>query len=493
MAVNLFIFRRDLRIDDNIALQRQVEHILQSKSTSETILPIFIFNSNQIDPKKNKYYSKNSVEFMIQCLHSLNKQLFNKLNYFESNGDDIMILNSIIVKLKKKNKTVKTIAYNEDFTPYALKRDKQIKEWCNNNNITLITAEDYTLMPLNSVQTGNKTWFSVYTPFYRKSIANANIIPPVEYMNKKNLVNILYSNYIGDIKQDAIEKYYSNTPNKMLFVNGGRDNAMKILDNISKGIFANYDKERNYPAQAGTTRLSAYLKFGCVSVREVYEVIKKEYGINHGLIRELFWRDFYANITFNKSRILEGQIGKINLAFKEKYDSIKWQYNEEWYNKWCKGETGVPLVDAAMRQLNTTGWMHNRCRMIVACFLCKDMLMDWREGERYFASHLIDYDPSSNNGGWQFCSSTGVDAQPYFRIFNPYTQSLKFDPECKYIKYWIPELQDVPIQHIHQWNNKYNLYITENNTNSNKKTYYAPMLDHSKQSKLAIEIFKKIS
>jgi deoxyribodipyrimidine photo-lyase len=482
MGVHVFIFRRDLRVHDNQGLANLLEHKkeTQKETLNTNILPIFIFNKHQIDPTTNKYYSKNCVEFMVQSLKSLNDQLNGKLQIFETD-DDIKVLDFIQKKLKKE---IKTVAFNKDITPFAIKRDEHIKTWCDKNKIECITAEDYTLLPLNSFSTTTGSWFSVFTPFYRKFLVNSSRIPVVKTFEKHNLESLLYSQNIGTVKIATIDKYYSNLPNTNLFVKGGREQALKIIDKIKSGYFKSYDKERDLPSHDGTTRLSAYLKFGCVSIREVYEAVKDTYGINHGLIRELIWRDFYANITFNRPRVLEGQVKKENYAFKEKYDNIAWSSNKEWFSKWCKGETGVPMVDAAIRQMLATGWMHNRCRMVVASYLCKDMLMDWREGERFFAQCLVDYDPSSNNGGWQFCSSTGVDAQPYFRIFNPYTQSKRFDPDCKYIKHWVPELKDVPNNHIHAWNEKHQLYTKSG-------SYPAPMLEHNVQIKKALVMYKE--
>jgi deoxyribodipyrimidine photo-lyase len=422
---------------------------------------------------------------MIQSLKSLNDELGGNLQFFETEDDDIKVLEALHKKLIKSNKGQTTISFNKDFTPFALKRDTTIEEWCKKNDIQCNTCEDYTLLPLNSFTTTTGNWFSVFTPFYKKFLAHSGNIPPVNKVNVAHLNSVISNEAFGTVKASTIDKYFGKTPNNYLFVHGGRHHAVNIIDKIRTGYFKQYDKERDLPAHDGTTKLSAYLKFGCVSIREVYEAVKETYGLGHGLIRELIWRDFYANITFNRPRILEGQVKKENLAFKEKYDDIKWSYNSEWFQKWCKGQTGVPLVDAAMRQLLTTGWMHNRCRMVVASYLCKDMLMDWKEGEKFFATCLVDYDPSSNNGGWQFCSSTGVDAQPYFRIFNPYTQSKRFDPDCEYVKKWVPELKDVPVAHIHAWNDKHIPYTT-----SKKTSYPAPMLEHNVQIKKALVIYK---
>jgi deoxyribodipyrimidine photo-lyase len=471
--MNVFIFRRDLRVEDNTAFIQLMKDI----GKQEQILPIFIFNTQQISPKINSFYSSNCVEFMIQCLQSLKNQI--NIQYFET-SNDIDVLSSIERRLG-----IKRLYFNIDFTPYAIRRDETIIKWCKEKNIVCKTFEDYTLLPINHVTTNNKTFYSVFTPFYNKFLSFYTNIPDTQSISHTTIHKNVYDDkYIGNVKPNDIHKYYSS-PNADLFVKGGRENGMVLLERVKNKELSAYDINRDYPSLDGTTRLSAYLKFGCISVREVYEAVKHTHGLKHGLIRELIWRDFYANITFNKPRVLNGQLDKRkgNLSFKENYDVIKWVNNKHLFKKWCAGETGVPIVDAAMRQLNTTGWMHNRCRMIVACFLVKDLLIDWRQGEQYFSTKLIDYDPSSNNGGWQFCSSTGVDAQPYFRIFNPFTQSQKFDSETKYIKKWVPELQDVVTKDIHSWhiaNKKY----------SDTCKYPPPIVEHSQQIKKTLEMYK---
>lgn len=484
---HIFIFRRDLRIHDNLALNSLLQDITtESDKVKHLIIPLFIFNSSQIDKKTNKYFNKNSVEFLIQSLESLNKELSNKLLFIHSDKDDIDVLNNI----KKKLDNIESVSFNKDYTPYAIKRDEQIKTWCDGNSIKLRTYEDYTLLPMNTVLTNAGTFFSVYTPFYKKFLTLSKQIPEICKTNKKQLNDLLYKNSTKSIEgikdKPTIHDYYFNEPNKYLFVTGGREQALKIIKKIHNGDFADYDKERDYPSlKDKTTKLSAYLKFGCVSIREAYFALLNTYNLQHGLIRELIWREFYACIVFNKPRVLNGQVTvkNVNLPFKEKYDNVKWSYNDEWFERWCKGETGFPIVDAAMRQMNATGWMHNRCRMIVASFLVKDMLMDWTLGEQYFAQQLVDYDPASNNGGWQFSSSTGVDAQPYFRIFNPFSQSLKFDVDCQYIKKWVHELQSIDAKSIHTWDVSYDRH--KNNT-----TYPKPMLVHKEQSKKAIALFR---
>lgn len=480
--MNVFIFRRDLRVEDNIALLSMFKSLSKDAGSDGyfQILPIFIFNTAQINPTRNPFYSNNCVQFMIQSLQSLEKHI--SIQYFET-SNDIEVLDSI-----HKKSSITSIYFNIDFTPFAIKRDEAIIEWCKKHNVVCKTFEDYTLLPINSVVNNIGSYYSVYTPFYKKFLSLHDKIPVASYISsmRSSMSKHVYTNkYIGNIKPTQINKYYTTT-NTEILATGGRENGLKLLDRVKdKSQFTAYDKNRDYPSIDGTTRLSPYLKFGCISVREVYEAVKETYGLHHGLIRELIWRDFYANIVFNKPRVLNGQIDKRtgNLSFKDKYDHIRWIDDNEKFLKWCKGETGFPIVDAAMRQLNTTGWMHNRCRMIVACFLIKDLLIDWRKGELYFATKLIDYDPSSNNGGWQFCSSTGVDAQPYFRIFNPFTQSQKFDADALYIKQWVHELKDVPAKDIHSWNVAHKKYI-------DSCKYPAPMVNHSIQSKKAIELYK---
>lgn len=481
---HLFIYRRDLRIHDNLALLSLLERV---KNVDDAyILPIFIFNNKQIDPKENTYFNKNSVEFLIQSLVSLNEALFDKLVFIHSSTTDIDVLDNIMKKV-----SIGSVNFNADYTPYAVKRDNDIKSWCKKNKVECYTSEDYSLLPMNTVLTGNGTFFSVFTPFYRKFLTMSDRVLKPKAINIHSLEQKVYDGkrLVNDViknKKD-IHKYYMNEPNELLMVKGGRDNALVILKRIRDKAFKEYDKERDFPSlKDKTTKLSAYLKFGCVSIREAFDAFKGAYGINHGLIRELIWREFYALIVWNKPRVLEGQLAKTknNLPFKEKYDNVRWSFDKVMFQRWCDGNTGFPIVDAAMRQMNATGWMHNRCRMIVASFLVKDMLMDWTLGEKYFAQKLVDYDPASNNGGWQFSSSTGVDAQPYFRIFNPFSQSLKFDAECDYIKYWVPELKDVSNKAIHSWDVSY----TSNQDNTN---YPAPMLVHKEQSKKAIALFKE--
>ena len=245
-----------------------------------------------------------------------------------------------------------------------------------------------------------------------------------------------------------------------------------MLSNIDK--YKNYSKDRDSLTYK-TTELSAYIKFGCVSVREVAEKFKN----NNSLFRQLIWREFYAQILNDYPYVLKGPL-------KEQYQSITWSKSVINLDAWKKAKTGFPIVDAAMRQMNTTGYMHNRGRLIVASFLIKTLLIDWREGEKYFATKLTDYDPASNNGNWQWVASTGADSQPYFRIFNPWSQSQEHDPDCEYIKKWIPELENVPNDKIHKWFEYYEEFLKDK-----KIKYYKPIVDYKTQREKAIEMYKK--
>lgn len=443
--INIFIFRRDLRINDNTSLNK-----LKKSFPNMKILPIFIFNKNQIDPSKNPYFSYNAFEFMCDSLMEIPS-----LNTYFTDNDL-----SILEELKSKYK-INAISFNNDYTPYAIKRDEIIKKWCKKNKINIINDDDYTLHNMGTILKDDGKPYKKFTPFYKKGI----LIKPKAIINEK-------FDFIKDNSTLLTPISFIKKRNKNIKVKGGRKNALKILKKIKEGIFKNYDKERDYPFLDKTTKLSAYIKFGCISIREIYFSLP----LKHGIIRELFWKDFYLNISYYFPYIY----GK---SFNKKYNNIKWNNNEELFTKWKDGKTGFPIIDASMRQLNETGWIHNRCRMLVSCFLVKNLYIDWRKGEKYFASKLVDYDPSSNNGGWQWISSIGTDSQPYFRIFSPTTQIKKYDNKCLFIKKWVDELKDIDNKIILNWENKNNIKIN----------YPKPIIDFKKSSKNFIDIFRKIT
>lgn len=473
--MNIFLFHRDLRLIDNTSL------IFQLKDSKESVIPIFIFPPEQINPKKNKYFSHNSVQFMIESLHELSddiKDKSGKMYFFK--GDNMTVLKEL-----HKLETIKSIGFNLDYTPYARTRDAEIIKWCNDNNIKCYNKEDYILYDIinnNQTKKADETPYLVFTPFYNHCMANLTVRPVDKFNNYKfkKPSNIENSKYY--IPEKDIDDFYKDNPN--INVNGGRKNGLKILNHLDD--FKTYEKKRDILIYK-TTFLSAHNKFSTISIREEYHKMVSILGKKSGLIRELHWRDFYLNIVYNFPHILQGQIKGKNKSLKPEYDKLKWSYNKNHFQKWCDGETGFPVVDAAMRQLNTTGYMHNRMRMVTSSFLTKSIHISWLLGEQYFANKLVDYEPTMNNQGWQWSTGNGADPQPYFRIFNPWTQASKYDPDCEYIKKWLPELKDVPNQDILNWykpdiNNKWL---------KNGVKYFSPMVDHDEERLETLKIYKK--
>ncbi|MBZ0167786.1 MAG: DNA photolyase family protein, partial [Candidatus Omnitrophica bacterium] len=308
-----------------------------------------------------------------------------------------------------------------------------------------------------------------YTPFKNKAMENDVKLP------QENR----YTNYaVTKISQEVSPAAYQSIlpeHNAHIAQSGGRKSGLKILKGLSR--YKNYDDERDIPAVDGTTNLSAHNKFGTVSVREVYHGMRNVLGQTHTLIKQLYWRDFFVHVGYHHPEVLGS-------AFHEKYNKIPWRDSRQDFQAWCDGRTGFPIVDAGMRELNTTGFMHNRVRMITASLLVKDLQIDWRWGEKYFAQKLIDYDPLVNNGNWQWVASTGCDVQPYFRVFNPWRQQERFDPDAKYIKHWIPELKELSPKEIHTWDGAEGSLFAPD--------YPPPMVDHSVETKKVKELFKRL-
>ena len=469
--MHIFLFHRDLRINDNTALISQIQTIKKS------IIPIFIFTPEQIEPSKNTYFSNNAVQFMCESLHELSDEIKKnkgKLLFFK--GDTIKVLKSI-----HKYEPIESISFNIDYTPYAKMRDAQIIEWCDLHKILYITKEDYALFDLLEGDTNknDNTPYLVYTPFMKHVLGQLEVRPVNKFKSwlfgkYKDLESTKYI-----IEEKIIPTFY--TPNDKINVHGGRSKTLQILSNLDN--FKTYSKSRDLLTYK-TTFLSASLHFTTCSIREVYHKIVKVLGKKSGLIRELVFRDFYMNVIHNFPHVLEGQIKSKNKSYKEKYDNIKWSYNKKVFDAWTNGETGFPIIDAAQKQLNTTGYMHNRCRMITSSFLTKDLHIDWRWGEQYFASKLVDYDPINNSQGWQWSTGNGTDAQPWFRIFNPWTQQKKWDVNCDYIKLWLPELESVKPIDIHNW------FKPDVRAKYPNVKYPEPIVDHDKERLITIDIYK---
>lgn len=451
---SLFIFRRDLRTIDNIGLLKALEN-------SESVIPIFIFDQRQVT-NKNEYKSDNAIQFMIASLKDLEQKLKKQkgcLYLFYGQTDTVL---KKIVKQEKPD----AVFVNKDYTPFSLKRDRELKKICTQNNVEFVSCADALINEPEVIKTGNGTPYSVFTPFYKTSLKVA-----VDKPNNKKPTNF-YTKTIKNAATSSVYKKVLKKENNAINVHGGRTNALKILKTIKK--FKNYPKTRDLPVQA-TTHLAAYIKFGNISIREVFHTIKNAFGRSSTLVKQLYWRDFYYHIAYH-SPFVFGQ------AFQQKYNKLQWSKSKKAFERWCSGTTGFPIVDAGMRQLNETGYMHNRTRMIVASFLTKDLHIDWRWGEKYFAQKLVDYDPCVNNGSWQWAASTGADAQPYFRIFNPWLQQKKFDSDCVYIKKWVPELKNLKPSVIHNWFKQHDIATAD---------YPEPMVDHKTESALAKAMYKK--
>lgn len=451
----LFIFRRDLRLDDNIGL-------LQALKCAERVIPCFILDPMQVGDK-NSYRSENAVQFMIESLHDLAGSLKKKkAKLYVFDGDPKTVITKIYNVVK-----FDAVFINRDYTPYSKKRDKALAAWCKKHSVDFIAASDLLLHEPKDVLKSNKQPYTIFTPFYKK--ARLLLVRAPE----KNLFKNYYTKSITGSSETLLGGRVKHQNNK-LAVHGGRASCLKILKHLDD--HKDYAKQRDIPSHA-TTLLSAHLKFGTCSVREIFHAIKQQLGSGHQLLRQLYWRDFFTHIAYNFPYVF-------GHAYHKKYDKLWWENDRKKFTAWCEGETGFPIVDAGMRELNTTGFMHNRVRMIVASFLTKDLHIDWQWGEKYFAQKLVDYDPSVNNGNWQWSASTGCDAQPYFRIFNPWLQQKKFDPHAEYIKRWVPELKQLTPKDIHAW---YKQTIT------GAENYPKPIVDHAQESAKAKLLYKKVA
>jgi deoxyribodipyrimidine photo-lyase len=471
--INVFLHRRDLRIVDNRALEK-----LHSQDPDVQIMHVFIFSPQQVDPTKNTYFNKNCVEFMVQCLHDLDIALNGGLHCFH--GEDIDILNKILSIHR-----VQCLAFNLDYTPFATRRDTLLIQWCLNKGVQCVTEQDYSLLPMGSIENENGRMYEMFTPFYNKCVARAHDIPLSTSSINQPFIDKHHLNTIKNIDQ-----YYGNEPNTRLAVKGGRTNALNILSKIGKGTYKNYGKLRDYPGLSKTTLLSAYMKFGQVSVREVFHHVKKIYGLHHALTRQLFWREFYAHCIHSFPWMLHGQLRNHNenKPFRSKYYDI-WastnKYDETIWEAFTKGKTGYPFVDAGIRQLISTGNCHNRARMVIASFAAKDLMISPWIVERWFATHLVDYDPCSNSGGVQWAYGIGPDPMFVYRSFNPFLQSFKFDNNCKYIKTWVQELNHVNKEDIHTWSISYDKYKSIR--------YPKPIVDHSQQVKKLKSLIQRLA
>ncbi len=420
--VSIFWFRRDLRIKDNHGLFKALE-------SGYRVLPIFIFDTNIIEELKP---DDTRISFIYECITRLNNNLKTK-----SSG--IYVIKDTPENAWKQilnTYEVKEVYFNEDYEPYAINRDKQIEKLLTDLGIHVNICKDQVIFAKDDVLKADQTPYTIYTPYKNKWIQQFKDIT-LTHFEAETMTNF----------------YKQSFTLPSLLEIGFQQSNIKVpeynLDNLDT-----YAVVRDIPAINKTTHLSPHLRFGTVSIRQI---MKK--SLNHQpFLNELIWREFFMQILYHFPMVVDSN-------FRRKYDGVQWRNNEKEFEKWKKGETGYPMVDAGMRELNATGYMHNRVRMITAGFLCKHLLIDWRWGEAYFAEKLLDYELASNNGNWQWTAGTGCDAAPYFRVFNPTTQLKKFDKDLIYVKKWVPEF--------------------------GTKDYPAPMVEHKMARERAITTYKK--
>ncbi len=401
---SIFWHRRDLRINDNAGLFKALKN-------SSFVQPIFIFDETILSKLKK---SDQRILFIHQEIENLKKQ-------YQQNGADLKIYfgNPIDLIPEIAHEFNAQVVYtNRDYEPYASERDTQIHTHLSELNIEFIGTKDHVIFEKHEITKSDGLPYTVFTPYSRKW---------------KEKINTYYS------KSYQVEKYLdklqkSESSEIISLENLGFDSLQKNSFPFKKfplEQIQSYSEKRDFPSLDATTHLSLHLRFGTISIRELVRAAKEN---NETFLNELIWRDFYQMIIFHFPHSAKD-------AFKKQYDRIEWEHNDLHFNAWCEGKTGYPLVDAGMRELNHTGFMHNRVRMVVASFLTKHLLLDWRMGEVYFAEKLLDYELASNVGGWQWAAGCGCDAAPYFRVFNPTSQQEKFDKQFEYIKKWIPEFE----------------------------------------------------
>lgn len=399
--LNLFWFRRDLRLIDNHGLYETLQSELP-------VLPIFIFDTNILEKLENKEDKR--VDFIFQALEKLNE-------YLEKQGKSIQIFYGkpleIYENLTQKYE-IGNVFCNEDYEPYAIKRDQEIKDFLASKNINFYQFKDQVIFQKDEIVKADGKPYTVYTPYSRQWLLKFNDQNLEFFASEKKLDNLL-----------NIEKQNITLEN----IGFKKTNYLFETPKINLEILEKYQETRDFPTHE-TSQMSTHLRFGTFSIRKLVKIANELKDKTY--LKELIWREFFMQILWHFPKV-------IHHSFKEKYDNIAWENNEELFQKWCEGTTGYPIVDAGMRELNQTGLMHNRVRMVCASFLTKHLLTDWRIGETYFAEKLMDYDLSANNGNWQWSAGSGCDAAPYFRVFNPEEQQKKFDPKFIYIKKWVKE------------------------------------------------------
>lgn len=401
--ISIFWFRRDLRLEDNVGLYNCLQQNIP-------VLPLFIFDKNILDKLEDK--TDKRLSFIHKALSEIDETL-------KAIGSGLKTLyDNPIAAFEQlaKEYNIKSVFFNHDYEPYAIKRDKELLDLLALSGTSFLSFKDQVIFEKDEVMAGGGQAYTVFTPYSKKWKSQLNN----DLLNPKDS-----SPYFGNFL-----KWEGNGLVSLSDMGFNETENQFPSPEVKEELIRDYAEKRNFPFLPATSKLSVHLRFGTISIRKLVQLALKN---SETWLNELIWREFYMNILYHFPRVGQGK------AFKPAYDLIPWRQDPEAFQKWCDGKTGYPIVDAGMRELNETGFMHNRVRMIVASFLVKHLLIDWRLGEAYFAKKLLDYDLSANNGGWQWAAGSGCDAAPYFRVFNPTLQTEKFDKEMKYIKKWVPE------------------------------------------------------
>lgn len=434
--VTLFWFRRDLRWDDNAGLYHALKHA-QALKEKPSVLPVFIFDREILSQLDDLYDPR--VTFIFQQVAALKEKMQEKKSDLVVRfGRPLEVFQDLARAFE-----IDAIYTNHDYEPAARERDEKIQKWARDQGIVFNSYKDQTLFEKNEILTDIGKPYTVYTPYKNKVLKK---------LDSLHLKSFPVSDYASAL---AARPH----PEKMMTLDeiGFKPSALEFPSaHLSLTMLKQYATDRDFPAkEKGTSHLGLHLRFGTVSVRELAREGKKYSPV---WLSELIWRDFFMQILWHFPQVEKK-------SFRPEYDGIAWRHSKNDFQRWCEGQTGYPLVDAGMRELNVTGYMHNRVRMVTASFLCKHLLIHWAEGERYFAKKLLDYDLAANNGNWQWAAGSGCDAAPYFRIFNPEAQAEKFDPDQKYIKKWLPEIHT--------------------------KNYPRPMIDHAEARGRCLQAFAK--
>jgi len=480
--LGLVIFRRDLRLTDSRTL-------IEAHAQCQSVLPLFIFDPGLLEGPSNAF-NPFARQFLAECLLELQTEITKTqgvLNFFF--GSPHIVLASL-----QKIFPFTSVFVHEDYSPYSRERDTHLADLAENSGFTLNRLSDKGLRIPGSLSNLAGKPYTVFTPYYKAAqklhTEAPQAAPRFVWLKQEAYKQYLESSHpthqnwftqntleANTFMQENLKLLSSNSvnnqsPSKTKIsvsspLKGGRKEALKLLKKIN---FTRYQATRDFPSEASTSMLSAYLKLGCITAREAYAHAQAFLPDSEDWIRELHWRDFFTQIGHFYPAVF-------SQPFQKTFKALKWDQNPQYWEAWTQGCTGVPLVDAGMRQLNSTGYMHGRVRMITASFLIKNLHLNWQEGERYFASRLIDIDRSINNGNWQWVAGTGCDAAPYFRIFNPWSQQKKFDPQCSYIKKWVPELQPLSPQEIHNWDDFKKRENTRHNHKLSSSDYPDPLVD----------------